>query len=259
MADRARTVRTTLHNSQMDERSPTLAPSIFIRCVSTRVEPSQLQADAGVLDREERERLASFHAEVHRNRFLVGRAMLRRALGQHMGCDPALVRFVTGENGKPRAFAPDGTAGPHFNFSRSGDWAAVAVATGYEVGLDIECFVDMPDLEPVAETAFSTSELAYWTALSEPERLVGFYRIWTRKEALTKATGDGLTNGPQTISVPVAVLAPHQVRPVEGWALGDYMPAADVIGAVVIADRTGTLSHYEDERIDDTSVLRTFV
>ena len=76
--------------------------------------------------------------------------------------------------------------------SHSGEIAVVAIACGQEVGVDVELICD-PVPKPGAIRSYcSRRELAEIDALAGPDQAAMFYRIWTRKEALLKATGEGL-------------------------------------------------------------------
>jgi 4'-phosphopantetheinyl transferase len=115
-------------------------------------------------------------------------------LAAYAGPDaPAIVR---GEHGKPRFPAPWNTLG--FNWSHSGDRALFAIgrgAEGFEVGVDIERVRPRPRALELAARFFAPEEAALLTALPEGERLNGFLRLWTAKEAVLKANGGGLSYG----------------------------------------------------------------
>jgi 4'-phosphopantetheinyl transferase len=100
----------------------------------------------------------------------------------------------------------------------------------------------MPDLLPVARTAFSPAEVAALLALPEDGRLEGFFRGWTRKEAYVKARGDGLTLALDAFDVslapdqPPALLA-NRLDPSEParWRLYSLVPADGYLGALAVA------------------------
>lgn len=139
----------------------------------------------------EQARYRSFGAERRRVGWLAGRALLLAALEQALGrVDPAAL--ATAPEGGVRYAA----ARLHLNLSHGGDWLAAAIA-GTPVGVDVE--------EPrpralVGEAArlFCPAEAAALASLPETERRVQFYRLWTLKEAASKAAGltvwDGLRN-----------------------------------------------------------------
>lgn len=138
------------------------------------------------LSSDERERADRFHFERDRIAFRAGRAWLRAVLAGYLGVPPAAIRFGYGPHGKPHlADRPD----LRFNLAHSGGWAALAVATGREVGIDVEAI--RPIAERVERVVFTPAEIAALNRLPAEERRLGFYNAWTRKEAYLKALGSG--------------------------------------------------------------------
>lgn len=94
-----------------------------------------------------------------------------------------------GEYGRP--FAP---GYPDFNLSHSGEWCVLAVGEK-QIGVDIER-VDSANLH-VAPMVYTAAELA-WMEESPLER---FHVLWTLKESVMKATGQGMNLGPESFEV----------------------------------------------------------
>lgn len=109
-------------------------------------------------------------------------AILRSVTGHA----PVLAR---GEHGKPHV-----ENAPHirFNLARTKGKALVAVTTGVEIGVDIERFRPIPELEDIAERFLPPGDADTLADLPEAEREREFFRLWTRAEALWKASGVGL-------------------------------------------------------------------
>ncbi|WP_069299282.1 4'-phosphopantetheinyl transferase family protein [Neptunicoccus sediminis] len=142
--------------------------------------------DLSVLSKEEQQRAGRFVQPLHQNRYGVGRATLRHILAQYTGSAAADLTFRYGANGKP-ALAGDVC----FNLSHSEQSAALAVTRGCEIGLDLEHYRPVePDL---AERFFSPCERKELAALGPAGFADGFFRCWTRKEAVLKARGEGLS------------------------------------------------------------------
>jgi phosphopantetheinyl transferase len=76
-----------------------------------------------------------------------------------------------------------------FNPSDSGGWRALAVSETTEVGIDIERVRTVPRAEAIARRFTGPG----WLPADEPERSAVFLREWTIREALVKATGEGLS------------------------------------------------------------------
>ncbi len=138
---------------------------------------------------DERRRAKRFLAREHADAFVCVRSALRGLLGAYLGCFPSQPVLAAGRWGKPHlADSP-----LRFNLSHSGEWAVFAFATGREIGVDVEQVRADRDLIPIAHRFFAPSEVECLSCLSASEQVEAFYRIWTRKEAVIKAHGAGLS------------------------------------------------------------------
>ena len=182
-----------------------------------------------LLDGHERERLARFRRPVDAARYLAAHALTRLVLADLLGSSPDSVVFdrtcrCGEQHGKP---VLDG-GGPHFSFTHAGDLVGLAVHADGPVGLDVERVRELTDLPTMTRHVCSPAEIP------RPDAPGGFFRIWTRKEALLKATGEGLSSPMNAITL--------GVDGVEGWTgpgaptgplwLRDLRPAPDHPAAV---------------------------
>ena len=78
-----------------------------------------------------------------------------------------------------------------FNLSHSDDFAVYALTLNYPVGIDVEK-IQTHFNENIAKRFFSAQEYTALMSRPEEERIIHFYRIWARKEAIIKANGKGL-------------------------------------------------------------------
>jgi len=134
---------------------------------------------------------------------LLARAALRALLARHTGS--AAWRIVRIRLGKPFVVDQAGARGPAVSFSHTAGMVAVAMAPLGALGVDIERH-RARDFAALAAHAFGPAE-------QEEVRIGGenaFYRIWTLREAVAKATGDGLA------------LAANGLDLVAGVAAGSY-------------------------------------
>ncbi|KRB78913.1 4'-phosphopantetheinyl transferase family protein [Noviherbaspirillum sp. Root189] len=147
---------------------------------------------AGVLHEDERTHARQFRFEVHRNRYIVARAVLRMLLGNVLNLPPSLVMFRYTDRGKPELdYAMNRNW--QFNLSHSGALALVALTCGRRIGVDIEMVErNMADLDDIARI-FSEDEQAAIKALPSSLQPDAFFRCWVRKEAFVKALGLGIT------------------------------------------------------------------
>ncbi|QQS54742.1 MAG: 4'-phosphopantetheinyl transferase superfamily protein [Candidatus Competibacteraceae bacterium] len=162
--------------------------------------PRSLTKLATTLAADERERAARFRLPEHRDRFIVGRGLLRELLGAYLNRPVVALRFACGRRGKPLLAGEDAGAGLHFNLSHSGDQALYAVARR-EVGVDLECLNRVVSTASVAERVCTPREWAVFQALPAERLREAFFNCWTRKEAIAKALGGGLASGLRNLEV----------------------------------------------------------
>ena len=95
-----------------------------------------------------------------------------------------------GEHGKP--YVP---GYPAFNLSHSGVWCALAIGEAGQIGFDLE-EIDQRHTDIAAEV-YTDAELR-WMQADPVDR---FFRLWTWKESVMKATGLGIGLEPHTFEV----------------------------------------------------------
>lgn len=142
---------------------------------------------------DEKARAERFRIDRPRREFVVARGLLRRLLASALHCVPPAVRLEASANGKPRLAGPATSPGIEFNVSHSHGLAVVAMTLGAVVGVDVECIRDKPDIERLAERFFSPHENNVLRSVPPAQRRRAFFLCWTRKEAILKATGKGIS------------------------------------------------------------------
>jgi 4'-phosphopantetheinyl transferase len=85
-----------------------------------------------------------------------------------------------------------------FSLSHSGDLMVVAIIQDRKIGVDLEKMRDDLEFDSLVAEYFSEDERAIFKNLTasgiEKKRLEYFYQTWTTKEAISKATGLGLSS-----------------------------------------------------------------
>jgi len=171
--------------------------SLDLWCVDLDVTADALNCFRQGLSRDELARAERFHSDLHRARYIVGRATLRRVLADRLGCSPATIRLSYGRNGKP--MLEGGRGHVEFNLAHSGGDAVIALADRAAVGVDIELHRPISDVESLARLVFSDVERRELKLAPDP--VSAFLNGWTRKEAYVKALGIGLTAPLREITV----------------------------------------------------------
>jgi len=213
------------------------ASALHFQVVVTRLDlaPEAVRACAALLSAAERQRAARFRFGRDRRRFVVARARLRELLAERLAVPPGAIELAYGKHGKP-ALAQYGL---QFNVSHSGDVAAYAFARGCEIGIDIEEIRAVPEAGMIAAQTFSRGENEAYAALPPHEKIPGFFNCWTRKEAVVKAFGDGLSMPLDQFDVSLAPGEPARILRIgtapgeeAGWRLDSLCPAPGLVAAV---------------------------
>ncbi|MFE8012694.1 4'-phosphopantetheinyl transferase family protein [Streptomyces antibioticus] len=198
-----------------------------------------------LLDPVERGRYEATVRAADRSRFLVGCALSRLVLGELLGLPPARVPLrrvcprCGGPHGKPRLDRPGSVEPYDFSVTHSGEIVGVAVCRGAEVGLDVEEADSPVDVALAARTALAAPELAALNALPPADRKAAFLRTWTRKEAVLKALGAGLTLPLRDLR-----LSPPDTRPtVLSWPEGLPSPPPATAITDLLAETPATGPH----------------
>ncbi len=151
------------------------------RCTEEEVQRLLLE-----MDEKRRDEALRYKHLAGRFACLKSYAMLWEMLREDHVIEPGqLPDFVYNPHGKPRLADVEGV---HFNISHCPH--AIAVMTGnMEVGIDVERYVSPS--ESLLNYTMNDDEIAEVKADAMAER--AFARLWTRKEALGKLYGTGLT------------------------------------------------------------------
>lgn len=167
----------------------------------------------GLLDPAERGRRDGYRRDADRARFTVAAALLRLVGGVHLGVAPD--QLVIGRS-CPDCERPHGrpvlpVVGWECSVSHSADRVAVAVGRTGPLGVDVEDFGGRSgDRDAgIADLALTADEAAELARYAQPD---GLRTYWTRKEAVLKATGEGLRIGLRQVVVSAPDAPPALVR-----------------------------------------------
>jgi 4'-phosphopantetheinyl transferase len=197
------------------------------------------------LSASESARAARFHFERDRRRFIAARSILRDLLGRYLGEPPAALVFREAEFGKPYLTGRHEGSDLRFNLSHTRDFAVYAVTRGREVGIDVEAIDRRVDYRELASRFFAASEAEKLFRLPDEQQPAAFFRCWTRKEALVKAVGAGLSI--PLDSFEVSFLPGENVRKIrgaDGWTLMALELPEGFAGAVVAAGEDWTVREF---------------
>ena len=207
------------------------APLVF----ATKVPPSLLVSGTGIdwLTSEEEAALAVLGSAKRRAQFVAGRWLLRYAVRTALGLDVRyMVRLI---DGRPVLMLGRSKAPMPVSISHCADLVLCGVMASGLLGVDVERVRPRRKWDELASFVLHPSERARLEGLPEPERWRCFYRVWTLKEALAKATGVGL-------ALPFSQIATSDDGRIEaapkaygladpGWCLADLSAGGDTAAA----------------------------
>jgi len=200
--------------------------------------PPELRRLATTLSEKERERAGRFHSPAHRDRFTAARGVLRDVLGRYTGRDPSEIEFVYGRRGKPMLSGQEEPS-IRFNLSHTADLGVVAIARDREIGVDLEHLRAIGRRDAIVQRFFSKEEHRAFHELPACDREEAFFNCWTRKEAIVKAIGEGLSMPLDCFDVTLAPGVPARLLAMRGgdsddrrWTLRELPLQLGLAGAV---------------------------
>lgn len=216
---------------------------------SMPIEAAQLFAR---LSPDERRRAERIRGREPRNNWIMARATLRLLLANYSGLSADELRFSCNDWGKPVIANPSVSPHPHFNYSHAGSMALLAISTAGPVGVDMERLEQLSEMDTIMRRYFSISEQATIASHPKSQRILSFYRVWTRKEAYLKALGIGLSGNLAGFDVSAAPTGNGLLLAVNGnaraaneWMLADIQIADDYVAAVAVRARHLPISRYK--------------
>jgi 4'-phosphopantetheinyl transferase len=224
------------HGTPVELVSP--AAEVVLWWATLAASDEEVARVSGWLAPAEHARAARFGREALSRRYVLGRALLRWTLGNALSLPPSAVPIVRGVRGRPQ-LATD--VGIDFNVSHTEGVALIGIARAGRIGVDVERADRDVRADGLARKFLTAAEQATLVPLPEAERRARFLRYWTCKEAMSKATGDGL-------SAPLRLLEVRLADAIElGWGPAPYEPARWRLHAVDVPDGyLATLALWSD-------------
>jgi 4'-phosphopantetheinyl transferase len=171
-----------------------------------------IEVDECLLSAEERNRTEQYQNAAARRAFVAGRVLMRRMLGQTIGCAAAEVAIIISETGRPDLDPRFHPGGPSFSLSHTTETLALGVSAA-RVGVDIEAGDRRAKIATLAQRILGPDESNFAARMGADKR--AFLAAWTAKEAAAKADGAGLRMEPrnfQLLDLPAPGSPPVAVR-----------------------------------------------
>ncbi len=195
--------------------------------------PDLVPAAREILSPIEIERGLRYRSNRDRTWFFARHFLLRTLLSLYLHQSASSLDIQRTQHGKPfLAGHPI-----YFNLSDSGEWCLFAFTQLAPIGVDLENVREQTDLMQVARRYFSNVEMAALERLPHEQQVEAFYHIWTQKEALIKAIGEGLSIPLDSFDVGTDPGQPGSLRMDRGasarsWAMRTFIPKQGFKAAV---------------------------
>ncbi|WP_375466185.1 4'-phosphopantetheinyl transferase family protein [uncultured Methylobacterium sp.] len=205
--------------------------------VDLALSEARLACCAALLSPEEAARVDRFLRREDGDRYRASHAALRLILAAALDAAPAEIAFTTGPAGKPE-LAGRLAGALRFNLSHSGTRALVGVARRTAIGVDVEALRPIPDALRIARAHFSAQEVAALAAAPRSAIEACFTGLWTRKEAVVKALGAGLSLPLDRFTLTLPPAAPRLLAIAddapEAWSLHHLEPGPGTVGTAAL-------------------------
>lgn len=144
---------------------------------------------SALISPEEAQKAAGFKKIGDSRRFIIRHGFVRGVLGYYTHQQPVNLPFVYGSSGKPDLDPKGKFPDIRFSLSHTDERICLGITLESEIGLDIIKIIPRYSFSAISRYLFTPGE-RQWIAQAVPDkRPVRFFRIWTLKEALLKATG----------------------------------------------------------------------
>ncbi|MDX3229749.1 4'-phosphopantetheinyl transferase family protein [Streptomyces sp. ME19-01-6] len=145
----------------------------------------------GMLDDRDRRRLRTLPRPAARGRFMASRLLLKHLVAAVSDTTPEAVCLAYEPGGRPYARRV-GADRVEVGLSHTGELLVAGVSRRGRIGVDVEAAGRPMPYADVGRRLCAPAERAALAGLVEPERERALLRLWTLKEAYTKALGRGM-------------------------------------------------------------------
>ena len=171
---------------------------------------------------------------------LTRRFYLRLLLGSYLGVPGKDVVLSRSVRGKPILDPAVHRAGLQFSLAKSGDRALIGICMHSPIGVDLEPAGREPrDALRLARRYFHPREADDLAALPAAQRNAAFLRAWACKEAVVKASGQGIANQLGLFRIEIDPTLPAVMHAIDGdaaaeWSLTLLRPDEGFVGAIAM-------------------------
>jgi len=196
-----------------------------------------------LLDSNEQSRANSFLKEADKYRYIAAHGVLRIFLNEMLG--EKGYTFEKNAYGKP--YVPQ--ASIQFNLSHSGNMILLAFTNNIPIGVDVEQMRDIDKVDLIVKEYLHPNEVKELSACQLHESDQAFFSCWSKKEAVSKALGLGLSFPLNAFSVSSVPLLGNwclnlPLKYPQSWTLLAFKPF-DGYFAAIAAPKSGLRVRFQ--------------
>lgn len=152
------------------------------------------------LSRQEQNQADQFATKDLKEKYIISHGILRHLLSVALQKKPEEILYKFNPFGKPMLLDLN-HSNIKFNMSHSKDFAAYIISKEQDVGIDIEWQDPLIRLKEFYESILTNTEIELLqnSNFNRQEKVNLFFDMWTKKEALVKTLGKGLSYSVKTI------------------------------------------------------------
>lgn len=177
------------------------------------------------------EKAFRFHNENDKKRYIASKYALRNILSEFLLIPPAKICIYKSENKKPTV------SGIEFNVTHSKNYIVIGISP-LKIGIDIEHIDYHFNYKDITFSCFSPEELKQ---MSKNNTSSGFYYIWTRKEAVLKASGEGLIDNMNELNSLCSSITRKKIT----YRLQSFMSDKEYAGCIAFEAQEISLNYWD--------------
>lgn len=146
-----------------------------------------------IVSQEEQKTASTFRIAADARKYVLRHGAVRIILGNYINQSPEMIPLLIGMNSKPCLDLEDSYSDISFNLSHSSEMILIGITKKRRIGVDVVKVDPSYRFHESADYILTIGEKAFLRKIEPTLRYEIFFRIWTLKEAILKATGSTLT------------------------------------------------------------------
>ncbi|SDZ26956.1 4'-phosphopantetheinyl transferase superfamily protein [Bacillus sp. 166amftsu] len=207
----------------------------------------EFEESLSILSDEELKVYKNYKVDHKKIEFIIGRLLIKQLISKELDIPISEVEIMKNKYGKlflKKQCVHNEKESLHFNLSHTEGLVICVIGYMDQIGVDVENITY--DFLEVMPQVFVPDEIKYINAGSSYEtKLIRFFHLWTRKEALVKAKGLGFSLSPLSFRVPYQL----DENTAEDFNYFTYSPMKDYVASVAVKNAEGIKHTFISKKI----------